>query len=286
MHGASFGILLPGQTMNAAFLTFGFALLTQTPVAELEAKQILYPYYAQQAAEFELFLDDQRKQRLELVAQPVLTWTNAEGFLGSVFVWTFQGRPEVIGCVGSRQTEAGDCLPFRELHLLGQSPVQSVEFGDGKRTWRPREGIGLADVEGAPPPAESERRRLTQMRDLAREFTGWMEQDGDVTELRLLPQPIFRYKSLEQDVQDGAIFALVWKGTDPDILLVLESREVGGKPRWQYSLARFNWREMWVKRNEKEVWRMMKSGLTTDAAYISGGTPKTTLATIRQPAEE
>jgi hypothetical protein len=271
--------------MNVAFLTLGFALLTQTPVAEVEAKQILYPYYAKQAAEYELFLDDQRKERLELVAQPVLTWTNADGFLGSVFVWTFQGRPEVIGCVGSRQTEAGECFPFRELHLLG-SPVQPVGFGDGKRTWQPRDGIELADVEGAPLPPDSERQRLTQMRNLAREFTGWMQQDGDVTELRLLPQPIFRYEAPEQDVQDGAIFAMVWKGTDPDVLLLLESREFGGKPRWQYALARFNWREMWVKRNEKEVWRMTKSGLATDAPYVSGGTPKTTLATIRQLAEE
>jgi len=272
--------------MNAVLLTLGFAVLSQTPVAEGEAKQILYPYYAKQAAEYELFLDEQRKQRLELAAQPVLVWTNADGFLGSVFVWTIQGRPQVIGCVGSRQTEAGDCLPFRELHLLGQAPVQAVEFGDGKRTWQPRKGIEIAIVEGAPPPADSERRRLTQMRNLAREFTGWMEQDGDVTELRLLPQPIFRYKSREQGVQDGAIFALVWKGTDPDILLMLESRDVAGKPQWQYSLARLNWREMWVKRNEKEIWRRMKSGLAADAPYISGGTPKTTLAVIRQVAEE
>jgi hypothetical protein len=43
---------------------------------------------------------------------------------------------------------------------------------------------------------------------------------------------------------------------------------------------------MWVKRNDKEVWRMMKSGLAADAAYISGGTPRTTLATIQQTDED
>jgi hypothetical protein len=271
--------------MNTAFLTLGFALLAQTPAAEVEAKQILDAFYVKQASEYELFLDDQRKQRLELVPQPVLTWTNADGFRGSVFVWTFQGRPELIGCVGSRQTEAGECFPFRELHLLG-SPVQPVDFGDGKRTWQPRDGIELADVEGAPAPADSERQRLTQMRNLAREFTGWMQQDGDVTELRLLPQPIFRYESPEQGVQDGAIFAMVWKGTDPDVLLLLESREVEGKPRWQFALARFNWREMWVKRNEKEVWRMAMSGLAADRPYISGPTQKTTLTAIQEAAKE
>lgn len=83
------------------------------------------------------------------------------------------------------------------------------------------------------------------MRNLAREFSGWMKQDGDVTQLRLLPQPIFRYKSRDMGVLDGALFALVWKGTDPDVLLLLEHGEV--------ALARFNWREMWVERKDKEI---------------------------------
>jgi len=62
------------------------------------------------------------------------------------------------------------------------------------------------------------------MRNIAREFSGAMKDNNDVTELRLLTQPIVRYKAPERGVIDGAIFALVWKGTDPEILLVLEDR--------------------------------------------------------------
>ena len=272
--------------MNIASFAVGLSLLAQMPAGAAAESKLLGSYYARQAADYEFFLDKEHQLRLELQPQPVLTWTNADNFLGSVFVWTSGGRPEIVGCVGSRQSEAGDCFVFHELHSLSPLPIQPTRFGDGKRVWEPARGGGeLLDVEGAPEPADSQRQRLTQMRNLAREFTGWMKQDGDTTELRLLPQPIFRYQAPEQGALDGALFALVWKGTDPDILLMLEQREVQGKPRWQFALARFNWREMWVNRKDKEIWRVEMSGLGTTNPYISGGTTQTTLCTINAAAE-
>ena len=276
--------------MHMACLALGVSLLAQMPVNEAESKLILYPYYARQAAAYDFFRDEDRKQRLVLQHQPVLNWTNPDNFMGSVFLWTYGGRPELIGCIGSRQTAAGECFVFHELHSLSLGVLQPVkfgdEFGDGKRVWEPARGGELFEVEGAPDPADSERQRLTQMRNLAREFTGWMKQDGDITELRLLPQPIYRYKALEQDVIDGALFALVWKGTDPDILLTLENREVHGKQQWKYGLARFNWREMWVQRNDKEVWRVEMSGLSNNHIYISGRVTQTSLSTIGKATSE
>jgi hypothetical protein len=277
--------------MNVACLALGVSLLAQMPVNEAESKLILYPYYARQAAAYDFFRDDDRQQRLVLQQQPVLNWTNPDNFMGSVFRWTYGGRPELIGCIGSRQTAAGECFVFHELHSLSQGVLQPVnfgdEFGDGKRVWEPaRGGSELLDVEGAPDPADSERQRLTQMRNLAREFTGWMKQDGDITELRLLPQPIFLYQAVEQEVIDGALFALVWKGTDPDILLTLESREVRGKQQWKYGLARFNWREMWVQRNGKEIWRVEMSGLGNNSPYVSGRVVQTSLSAIGKATAE
>src|SRR5215471_14675006 len=102
--------------MNIVSLTFGFSLLAQVPaMTEAEAKLILYPYYTRQAAAYEFYLDEGRTQRLALREQPVLTWTNAaDGYLGGVFVWTYGGRPEVLGCIGSRQTAVGECIVFHE----------------------------------------------------------------------------------------------------------------------------------------------------------------------------
>ncbi len=118
------------------------------------------------------------------------------------------------------------------------------------------------------------------MRNLAREFSGAMKDNDDVTELRLLPQPIVRYKSAEQSVVDGAIFAWVWKGTDPEVLLILEDR----KDQWHYALARFNFREMWVKHKDREIWRVGVA--RQNETYITREVGPVTLSEIRATAAQ
>ena len=55
---------------------------------------------------------------------------------------------------------------------------------------------------------------------------------------------------------DGAIFALVWKGTDPEILPVWKTARSDRPAAWHWGLVRFNFREMWAERNDKEIWRV------------------------------
>lgn len=54
------------------------------------------------------------------------------------------------------------------------------------------------------------------MRALAREFKASVDLEEGGTELRQLPQPLFRYESKS----DGAIFAFVL-ATDPEALLLI-----------------------------------------------------------------
>jgi hypothetical protein len=250
-----------------AFHWVVLASLAQVDYDETEVKRRLLPYYTQEAAACEFYLDDDRQQRLQLQDRPLLTWTNTDRFMGAVFVWSFQGRPEMIGCIGSRQFAPGMSRVFHEFHSLSLQPLQPVTFANGEG-WTPRRpGLTMAPVDAAPTPADSERLRLTQMRNLAREFHGWMKVDDDVSELRLLPQPIFRYQAPNRGAVDGAIFALVWSGTDPEVLLILEEREKDGALAWHYALARFNYRELWVKRLEKEVWHVPIA--TESAVYLT-----------------
>ncbi len=75
-------------------------------------------------------------------------------------------------------------------------------------------------------------------------------------ELRLLTQPLYRYKSTDPDVLDGALFAFVTSaGTDPEALLVLEARKTGATnaPVWHYAVARFTDLNLWVRHKGKEV---------------------------------
>lgn len=275
--------------MHAACLTICWTLLAQTaPTTEADLKPILLPYYARQAIAYEFFLDANQSKRLQLEQQPLLTWTNAADlYLGAVFVWTYGGRPEVIGCIGSSQTAEGECRVFTELHSLSAAAIQQVKFGEEGRAWRPPPGgIELRELQAEKEPADSERERLTQMRNLARTFRGWMKQNGNVTELRLLPQPIYRYAARPQAVLDGALFALVSSGTDPEILLMLEAREDHGTTAWKFAIARFNWCELWSGRDGQEIWRVPQTGMVNDKPFISGRVIRTTLAAIKKTAAE
>ena len=256
----------PAMWLGTIVLLLGQAAADQS---ETELKDFLFPFYGREAAEYEFFLDAAHEKKLQLQKQPVLTWTNADKYMGAVFVWTYGGRPEMIGCIGSHQNRPASSNVFHEFHSLSPQPIEPVRFGHGTKTWTPtRPWLELVVVDGAPAPADSERLRLTQMRNMAREFNGSMKDKNDVTELRLLPQPIIRYKAPERGVIDGAIFALVWKGTDPEVLVILEDRQDDAVSRWHYALARFNYREMWVTRNDREVWRVGVS--SQNGAYITG----------------
>jgi hypothetical protein len=237
--------------------------------SEADLKQILVPYYSREAAKYDFSLDEARQQALVLESKPVLTWTNVDRYIGSVFVWTWQGRPEIIGCIGSQQLASGVSNVFHEFHSLSESTLPPLTLGDTSQKWLPvGAGVTFQEVENAPEPSDQERLRLTQMRGIAREFSGAMKDGKDITELRLLPQPLYRYKSPDRGIVDGAVFALVWKGTDPEVLLILENRKTESGDRWQVALARFNFREMWVTRNEKEVWRVGEN--RTSDNYVTG----------------
>ena len=273
--------------MTAACLALSLCLCGQGEPSEAELKEILVPFYAREAAGYEIFRDEDRKQRLEVRTKPLLTWTNSENYMGAVFIWEFAGRPEMIGCIGSHQNpnRPGRSNFFHELHSLSPQPLQPVKFGGGPDVWEVGEpGLKLAPAPGAPEPAGAAPARLTQMRNLAREFRGWMKDNEDVTELRLLTQPIVRYAAPNSGVNDGAIFAFVWKGTDPEILLVLEDRKDGEKSAWQWGMARFNFREMWAEKNDKEVWRVAVARRTGN--YITGITGEHSHEVIRRAKDE
>ena len=64
----------------------------------------------------------------------------------------------------------------------------------------------------------------------------WRE-GSDREELRLLPQPVYRYESEDPEVQDGGVFAFV-QGTDPEVLLLLEAVRTEGGLVWIYGFVR------------------------------------------------
>jgi hypothetical protein len=232
----------------------------------------LYAYYGEAAAKYEFARDAAREQPLKLVEKPVMKWATDDDWSGGVYVWMRDERPAVIGCLLTGPTEPkGRRIAFQEFHLLSEEPIAPADMA-GRYRWAPAEGLTRLRLEGAPEPADTPALRLTQMRQLLREFTAHMEANG-VWELRLLPQPLIRYQPKEGPVVDGALFTFVWsKGTDPELILLMECRKTTNGMAWEYAPVRFSNRELWLKHHDQEVWRGLvhrEAGTDSDQIYTT-----------------
>jgi hypothetical protein len=237
------------------------------PAAKARGEQ-LRELHTADAASFAIYRDVGRKQKLKLRREPIYRWTNPTrvgGQEGDVFVWTYDGRPEVVGSIFSHPTENGTMrVVCHELHSLSQAVL--VVDREATEQWVPQAaGVDLKPVGGASKPAGTSALRLTQMRNLAREFNGRSKSDqGQEWELRLLPQPLYRYESTGPDVLDGALYALVSSaGTDPEVMLVLEARKEPAGPAWVYGAARFSDMNLWLQHKGKEVWKSIRDEQNT-----------------------
>ncbi|HVX12864.1 MAG TPA: hypothetical protein VHC22_16900 [Pirellulales bacterium] len=189
---------------------------------------------------------------LKLAKKPIMRWTNDDDWSGDVFVWSDGETPAVIGCILSGPFDSLRYV-YHEFHLLSDKPIAGADVQDGRR-WEPATKLERELLADVPPPAGSASGRLVQMRKIARSFTAQMEADGR-WELRLLPQPLIRFGKEDGDVLDGALFCYVWtKGTDPELILLLECRRDGREPAWHYAPVLFTNREVWLKHEDREVW--------------------------------
>ena len=83
----------------------------------------LMEIYVGDAAEYTIYRDASRKERVELRREPVYVWTNpvrTHGQDGAVFVWTCRGRPEALGCFFSFPA-TGPRRLYHEFHSLSLS---------------------------------------------------------------------------------------------------------------------------------------------------------------------
>jgi len=232
--------------------------------AELQAKsKRLLALNVEEASGFTFYRDAARREKLEFRRDPVYNWTNvvrSGGQTGSVFVWTFQGRPEVLGSVHSNPAQTpGKRAICHEMHTLSSAVLVPVH--DGAEKWQPRAGLTLKVLPDAPQPAATARQRLSQMRELSRNFSARsIDNERQTWELRMLAQPLFRYEQSESSVIDGGLFAFVTSaGTDPEVVIVLESRTQDSAPSWMYAVCRFSDLELHVEYKGSEVWSSVRS---------------------------
>ncbi len=208
------------------------------------------------ASEFVVKFEKSDK-KLRMEPEPVLRWTNHLGrrFYGDVYVWTHEGRPEVVASVTSIYTATTST--YTEIQSL--STGRPVLSRGEKVVWEPAApGVEFAPLPGAPQPGATGSARLLQMRALAGQFTVSADYGIDKEQkedLRLLATPAHRYQSAGQGVEDGALFAFT-KGIDPDAFLMIEARKTKDGVEWQFAFARFNGScTLRAVLKDKDVWR-------------------------------
>ena len=198
------------------------------------------------------------------IERPLLLFGDDPRNLTRGILWGWgRGRPVAVAELWRGRAE--DAPWAASLTFAGLEKV--VVTSDGKPKWRPAETqIAFAPVAQAPVPDAKEPGRLRQIKEIARRFTAheFWDPENSRFELRLLVQPVHRYRDSAAEIQDGAMFVLA-HGTNPEVLLTIEA--VGPaleKARWQYGLVRTSNAETHVELDGKEVWTQPRvKGATT-----------------------
>lgn len=252
--------------MNRFRLVCSIALLVALIPLSVDAEDALEKeqiekwstYYLQQAKRYELRLEDPSDETLALVPTPVLRWQNPlrSTTHGECFVWTLDGRALAVASIFSYPIENDRRRVAHAFNSFASAPL--LASVDQRRFWQamPVATEEWQMVPDSPDVADSPSRRLFQMRSLARQFTGKLGgTDGDEERmLRLMASPLYRYSMHDEAEKDGALFAFVM-GTDPEIVLLLESRKTDSGLKWFFLAGRHSYTTLSLMHQDREVWR-------------------------------
>jgi len=188
------------------------------------------------------------------IERPLLLFGDDPRNLTRGILWGWgAGRPVAVAELWRGRAE--DSPYAVSVTLAGLELI--VMNSDGALRWQPAEKqIDFVPLADAPPPAAKETGRLRQIKDIARRFTAheFWDPENSRFELRLLVQPVHRYRDAANEIQDGAMFVLA-HGTNPEALLLIEAAgpTVEGAG-WQYGLVRTSNAELHAELDGKEVW--------------------------------
>ena len=171
-----------------------------------------------------------KETEVDRVQEPIFSYsepTRETGGVGTVWVWGTTGRPVALLSLSKAYGR-----PVWGVELVALEEGVSVVMHDGWR-WSPESALKMTSLKDAQPPAESNVRRLSQMKRLVEQFKLWEEYRGDKFELRLLPRPVYRYQDEKAGLIDGALFNFA-HGTNPEVLAVIECRKETSGPTWSY----------------------------------------------------
>lgn len=229
-------------------------------------------YYAQQIPKYALYLESDQETPLKCISEPKLRYWNSvrEGNNhGELFIWTRDGRCVLAGAILSYNVWTNVREVAHEFHSFSSDKILGKRDEYEFQIKSP--GVEFKPVPGAKPPAKSRALRMVQLRRMAKLFEAstlskkesTLSNENVSLPLRALSQPIFRYETKEVS-DDGAIFAYV-TGTDPEVLVAIESQQTDDGPKWFYGAARFTDLPITLKFKNETVWEFDEA-----ATYVGG----------------
>ena len=171
-------------------------------------------------------------------------------------MWLHDQRPQVIGTILTAawggNVYGGTVATKHEFHSLAVSPL--VAEYQGQRVWTPTQpGIEFTPVPHAPRPSRSSQIRGSQMVELAGRFQAQIGEQQERRNLRLEPNPIYRYENASTDGMEGALFAFL-HGGDPELVLMIEARGQASDARWHWAPVRLSEKSLTVAHQGEPVW--------------------------------
>jgi hypothetical protein len=206
------------------------------------------------------------------VAEPCLRWTDpvSNSTDGVVAVYAHNGsRPDALAQFFFNTSKKW----VAEFTIIPDGDVTILR--SGREHWKPSEYVcKFADLPGSPAAAKPAL-RLAQMRAIAADFSvvDSFGDQQDKVELRLLPQPAYRYAE-DGKIVDGAVFIFA-HGTNPECCVLLEAYQDGKGPRYRYAAAPMSIYPLEARYKGERVWSVGRRhpGRKATSYYADAYTP-------------
>jgi hypothetical protein len=201
-------------------------------------------------------LDGSDRSPAKLVAEPLMRYSDQIILIMDATLWAYgaKGRPLALQKVECYRHPS---FPKYLYALFSLSDGLIEARWPGESGWSStKPAIEMRILPGAPQPAAKESGRLVQMKEALRRFavtmTGWQDRKD---EMRLLSRPLYRYADPGSGLQDGAIFAFVTYGTNPNFLILIELQGADVEHAvWKYASLRMTDGGLNLRLDDKEVW--------------------------------
>lgn len=245
--------------MSAILILITMLCLGQSPAevpkADASASEASLKVLQQRVESTHVQLAKGADRPLKVVPAPVFRYSDELRHIedAGLWLWTDRGRPAVAMKI-ERYKSGVHPRPWLYCFTSLSPELISAEWPNERKYQARKPGIEWKRLDGEP--AKTRPARLVQMRDIARRFSAEVvDFNNNPRQMRLLSRPLYRQDDGLNG--DGVLFGFTGTGTNPDLLLLLETQTDGG---WQYGLATMTAEGLRVRLDDKLVWDVPHTG--------------------------